>query len=31
MKPSPCPRLFEAEAMRDGRLGDAERTSFSVI
>jgi hypothetical protein len=28
MKPSPCPRLFEAEAMRDGRLGDAERASF---
>ena len=23
-----CPRLFEAEAMRDGRLGDAERASF---
>ena len=20
MKPAPCPRLFEAEAMRDGRL-----------
>jgi hypothetical protein len=28
MKPSRCPRLFEAEAMRDGRLGDAERGSF---
>jgi ferric-dicitrate binding protein FerR (iron transport regulator) len=28
MKPSPCPRLFEGEAMRDGRLGDAERASF---
>jgi hypothetical protein len=23
-----CPRLFEAEAMRDGRLGHAERASF---
>jgi hypothetical protein len=23
-----CPRLFEAEAMRDGRLGDTERASF---
>jgi hypothetical protein len=23
-----CPRSFEAEAMRDGRLGDAERASF---
>lgn len=23
-----CPRLFEAEAMRDGRLGVAERASF---
>ncbi|MGH7440999.1 MAG: FecR domain-containing protein [Polyangiaceae bacterium] len=23
-----CPRLFEAEAMRDGRLGDAQRASF---
>jgi hypothetical protein len=28
MKPSSCPRLFEAEALRDGRLGDAERASF---
>jgi hypothetical protein len=25
---STCPRRFEAEAMRDGRLGDAERASF---
>jgi hypothetical protein len=24
-----CPRLFEAEAARDGRLGDAERTAFA--
>jgi ferric-dicitrate binding protein FerR (iron transport regulator) len=24
----PCPRLVEAEALRDGRLRDAERTSF---
>jgi hypothetical protein len=23
-----CPRSFEAEAMRDGRLGDAERANF---
>jgi hypothetical protein len=23
-----CPRLFEAEAMRDGRLGEAERATF---
>jgi hypothetical protein len=25
---SPCPRLFEAEAMRDGRLTGADRASF---
>jgi hypothetical protein len=29
MSAQPCPRLFEAEAMRDGRLGDAERASFA--
>jgi len=29
MKPAPCPRLFEAEAMRDGRLAGAERESFA--
>jgi hypothetical protein len=28
MTSSPCPRLFEAEAMRDGRLVGAERASF---
>jgi TolA-binding protein len=28
MKPGSCARLFEAEAMRDGRLGDAELASF---
>ncbi len=28
MRPTSCPRLFEAEAMRDGRLGEAERASF---
>jgi hypothetical protein len=28
MSANPCPRLFEAEAMRDGRLRGAERTSF---
>jgi hypothetical protein len=28
MIPATCPRLFEAEAMRDGRLAGAERTSF---
>jgi hypothetical protein len=28
MSATPCPRLFEAEAMRDGRLTGAERTSF---
>ncbi len=28
MKATACPRLFEAEAMRDGRLVGAERTSF---
>jgi ferric-dicitrate binding protein FerR (iron transport regulator) len=28
-KQSACPRLFEVEAMRDGRLGEAERVSFS--
>jgi hypothetical protein len=28
MKPQPCPRLFEAEAMRDGRLAGGERASF---
>jgi hypothetical protein len=28
MSGAPCPRLFEAEAMRDGRLGGAERGSF---
>ncbi len=28
MKLASCPRLFEVEAMRDGRLAGAERTSF---
>jgi len=28
MSANPCPRLFEAEAMRDGRLGGAARASF---
>jgi|CZKU01.1.fsa_nt_gi hypothetical protein len=28
MSATPCPRLFEAEAMRDGRLTGAERVSF---
>jgi hypothetical protein len=28
MRPSPCPRLCQAEAMRDGRLAGAERASF---
>jgi FecR protein len=28
MRADLCPRSFEAEAMRDGRLGDAERASF---
>jgi FecR protein/Putative zinc-finger len=28
MSATSCPRLFEAEAMRDGRLAGAERTSF---
>jgi hypothetical protein len=28
MKSTPCPRLFEAAAMRDGRLTGAPRTSF---
>lgn len=28
MSPAACPRLFEAEAMRDGRLTGAERASF---
>src|SRR5882672_11032162 len=28
MRPKPCPRLFEAEAMRDGRLARAELASF---
>ena len=28
MSATPCPRLFEAEAMRDGRLAGAERASF---
>jgi hypothetical protein len=28
MKTASCPRSFEAEAMRDGRLGDAERANF---
>ncbi len=28
MSATPCPRLFEAEAMRDGRLSGAERASF---
>ena len=28
MSATPCPRLFEAEATRDGRLTGAERTSF---
>ena len=29
MSATPCPRLFEAGAMRDGRLTGAERASFS--
>ncbi len=28
MSATPCPRLFEAEALRDGRLSGTERTSF---
>ncbi len=28
MSATPCPRLFEAEAIRDGRLAGAERASF---
>ena len=28
MSPESCPRLFEAEAVRDGRLAGAERASF---
>jgi ferric-dicitrate binding protein FerR (iron transport regulator) len=28
MSSAPCPRLFEAEAIRDGRLTGAQRTSF---
>jgi hypothetical protein len=28
MSATPCPRLFEAEAMRDGRLSGAERATF---
>jgi hypothetical protein len=28
MSPTACPRLFEAEALRDDRLGAAERASF---
>ena len=28
MTPAPCPRLFEAEAIRDGRLAGAELASF---
>jgi anti-sigma factor RsiW len=28
MNAAPCPRLFEAEAMRDGRLTGAQRASF---
>jgi hypothetical protein len=28
MKPGACPRLFEVEALRDGRLGAAERSHF---
>ena len=28
MSATPCPRLFEAEAIRDGRLTGAERASF---
>lgn len=28
MKPARCPRLFEVEALRDGRLVGAERASF---
>src|SRR5260221_3661963 len=30
MMTAPCPRLFEAEAMRDDRLGAAERASFEL-
>jgi len=29
MKLAPCPRLFEAEATRDGRMGGAELASFA--
>ena len=29
MTPAPCPRLFEAEAIRDGRLAGAELASFA--
>ena len=29
MKPAPCPRLFEAEAIRDGRRAGAELASFT--
>src|SRR5580692_7938075 len=28
MRSTPCPRLFEVEAARDGRLTGAERASF---
>jgi len=28
MSGAPCPRQFEVEAMRDGRLGEVERASF---
>src|SRR5712671_3940306 len=28
MKRRACPRVWEAEALRDGRLGEAERMSF---
>jgi hypothetical protein len=28
MTPATCPRMFEVEALRDGRLGGAERMSF---
>ena len=28
MSPTACPKLFQAEAMRDGRLGEAERATF---
>jgi FecR protein len=30
MKPAACPRLFEVEAARDGRLGSAELASFRL-